>query len=92
MHPYHGVGGHISHFDVLRLSVRVSGNDFDPVAIRVKYKSNVPHSAVRKLLLELVARILEALARRLDIVHADTEVTKTTVRLLIAIVDLVLRI
>lgn len=47
------------------------------------------HAAVRQLLLELVAGVLDALARGLDVVDADTRVPKASVGLDVAVVDLV---
>ena len=47
------------------------------------------HPAVRKLLLELVPRIFDPLARGLDVVDADTRVPKASVGLDVAVVDLV---
>lgn len=45
------------------------------------------HAAVGELLLELVAGVLDALARGLDVVDGDADVAEAAVRLLVAVVD-----
>ncbi|KAI6760727.1 hypothetical protein HG530_009587 [Fusarium avenaceum] len=70
----------------------ISGNNLNPVTIRVKHKGNVSHAAVTELLLELVTSILDSLAGSLDVVHRNTGVAKAAIGLLVPVVDLVLRI
>lgn len=50
------------------------------------------HPPIRQLLLELVTRLLDPLARGLEVVYTDTRVAKPAVRLDVAVVDLVLRV
>jgi hypothetical protein len=83
---YHEVCGKVGLLDVSCLLDGFLLDDLYPVTIGVKHKGNMAHAAVRKLLLEFVAGILEALAGRLDVVDADACVTKTAVRLLVAVV------
>lgn len=56
-----------------------TADDLHPVAIGVFDKRNVSHTALRQLFLELVPRILESLARSLDVVDRDGQVSKSTV-------------
>jgi len=49
----------------------------------------VPHPAVGQLLPELVAGVLDALARGLDVVHADARVAEAAMRFVVAVVGLV---
>lgn len=49
----------------------------------------MPHPPVRQLLLEAVPGVLEARARRLQVIDADAHMTKTAVGLDVAVVDLV---
>jgi hypothetical protein len=64
-------------------------NDLDPVAIRVQHECDVAHTTVAKLLLELVARILEALTCSLQVIDRDAEMSKALVRFRVAIGDLI---
>ncbi|KAI6769010.1 hypothetical protein HG531_010114 [Fusarium graminearum] len=88
----HGVSRHVSLLHVLGLLVVVSGDDLDPVTIRVKDESNVSHAAIGKLLLELVTSIFNSLAGGLDVVDRDTGVAKATMRILVTIVHLIFRV
>ena len=62
-----------------------AADDFHPVAIGIFHERNVSHTALCQLLLELVARILESLACRLDIVDRDSKVSKSTMGLSVPI-------
>ena len=52
----------------------------------------MPHPPVRQLLLELVARILDALAGSLEVVYRNTGVPEPAVGIAVAVVDFVLRV
>lgn len=67
----------------------VPADDLNPVAVGILGKSNVLHPTLRQLLLEGVACILESLARRLDVVNRDGDVTKSTVWLGVSVYDAV---
>ena len=88
----HGVRSDICLLHVLGFLVVVSGNNLDPVTIGVKDEGNVAHTSIGKLLLELVASILDSLAGGLNIVDRDTGVPEATVRLLVTVVYLVVGI
>lgn len=89
---YHSIGGHIRSRNALRLLNRLLADNLNPVLIGVQHERDMPHLAVRQLLLERVPGVLEALARRLDVVDADARVPEPAVRLRVAVVDLVLRV
>ena len=63
----------------------VATNDLHPVSIGVFGKRNVLHPTVGQFLLEEVASVLEPLARDLDVVDRDGDVSKATVGLGVAI-------
>ena len=89
---YHAVGAKIRLLDILCLLYRLLAYYLHPVAIRVKHKGDMPHSAVCQLLLELVASILNAPTGSLDVVYTDAGMAEATVGLLVAIVDGELRV
>lgn len=84
---YHAICGNVGLLDLGGLLNGLLADDFTPVTIGVKNKGNVSHTAVGKLLLELVACILNALARCLNVVDTDAGVSEATVRLLVAVGD-----
>ena len=59
----------------------VTADDLDPVSIGILDKSDVPHTALCELLLEGIAGILKSLASGLNVIHRDSNVTKSAVRL-----------
>lgn len=92
--PYHPVRLRIRHLPLLRRIIRALrvlplANDFHPVPIRVQRERDVLHASVRELLLEPVPRVLDPLARGLDVVHGDAHVPEPAMRLRVAVVDLV---
>lgn len=89
---YHAVGGSISLLNVSSLFNRLLANNLNPVSIRVQGKCNVLHTPVGKLLLELVSSILDALASGLEVVDGDASVAKSSVWILVSVVDSVGRV
>ncbi len=69
------------------LGAQALRDDLDPVSVRIERKGDMLHASVGELLLELITRILDALACRLDVVDGDTDVSEAAVRLLVAVVD-----
>lgn len=63
--------------------VEGSGNDLDPVSIRVVDKGNVSHPALLGPLLEPDAKLIESLASGLEVVDSNTDVAETSSRLLV---------
>lgn len=84
----HAVGADIRRGDVFSFLQGFKANYLDPIRVLIQSKGNVSHGALVQRLLELVAGVEEALAGRLDVVHADASVAKSTVGLFVAIVDL----
>ena len=82
------VGCRICFFYVLRLLYGIEGDDFNPITVRVKSKGNVTHLPIAQLLLEFKTGVFDALARCLNVVYADTNMTKAFARVRIAICDL----
>lgn len=73
--------------DVLCLVNVLLPDYLDPVPVGVKGKRDTPHAPIREFFLEFVARILDPLARGLEIVHAHTNVSKPLVWVFVAVVD-----
>lgn len=92
MNTDHLVSRDISRGDTLRLLHALLPDHLYPVVVRIQDKRNVPHAPIRQLLLEPIAGVLNALARRLDVVDADAGVAETAVRVAVAVVDLVVRV
>lgn len=57
----------------------VTADNLDPVSIGILDKRDVTHTALGKLLLEGVSGILQSLAGGLDVVHGNSNVSKTAV-------------
>lgn len=66
---YHAISVRVGVLHVLSLFQRFLANDLDPVAIRVQDEGDVSHATISKLLLKLVACILKARARSLQVVY-----------------------
>lgn len=71
-------------------SFLATADKFHPVSIGIFGECNVPHPALGELLLEWIPGVLNSLARSLDVVHSDSQVSKTTVGFCVAIVDAVI--
>lgn len=66
------------------------GNQLDPVSIGVQSKGNVLLSAVRQLLLELDAALLQIRRHLLNVVDREANVAKASVGLHVSVVELVI--
>lgn len=84
---YHAIGSDVSLLDAGSLLQRLLANNLNPISIGIQGKSNVVHSSLGQLLLELVAGILNALASGLEVVDGNAGVAKSAVRVLVSIVD-----
>lgn len=84
---YHAIGSDVSLLDGGSLLKGLLANNLNPVSIGIQSKSDVVHSSLGQLLLELVAGILDALASGLEIVDGNAGVAKSAVRVLVSIVD-----
>lgn len=78
---HHRVSADVRLSYVLGLLDWLLADNLHPVIIRVQDECNVAHPTVCQLLLEPVASVLDPLARRLDIINADTGMAETSVRL-----------
>lgn len=83
----HAVRIQVSLLDISSLLDRLLPDNLNPVSIRVQDKSDVVHPTISELLLELIPSILNPLAGRLNMVNRDTGVSKSSVGLLVAVVD-----
>lgn len=54
-----------------------SGDDFDPVVIRIQDECNVFHLTIRQFLLKLDAELFKPIARLMDVVDGDAQVAET---------------
>ena len=70
----------------------MNADKLHPVAIGVLSKSNVLHTTIGELLLEWVAGIFNSLASGLDVVDGDSDMSEATVRLSVAIDNVVVRV
>lgn len=84
---YHAIGSDVSLLDAGSLLKGLLSNNLNPVSIGVQSKSNVVHSSLGQLLLELVAGIFDALTSGLEVVDGNAGVAKSAMRVLISIVD-----
>src|SRR5699024_1198523 len=60
------------HLEVGLASKPLVLNDLDPVSIRIQQESHILHPPVGKPLLPAALQVLEALARRVKVIHRDT--------------------
>jgi len=75
----HSVSRGVCSFDIFGLLKRALAYDFDPISVRIQSESNVPHSTICQLLLELVTGILDPLTSSLNVVYTDASMSKTPV-------------
>jgi len=66
---------------ILGLLYGLLANNLYPVIIWIENECDMAHPTVGKLLLEPIAGILNPLTCRLEVIHADTSMTETSIGL-----------
>lgn len=78
---YHVVSPNIGLGHVLGFLYWFLANNLYPVIIWIQNECDMAHSTVGKFLLEPIAGILNPLACRLEVIHADTSMAETSIGL-----------
>lgn len=67
------------------LALVMATDDLHPVSVRILDERNALHAAIREFLLERIPRIFQSLARLLDVVDRNRQMTESTVGFCVAV-------